>query len=203
MAAQLDRSEVTMRPFLYHIRPRIFSPGVDAVLAELWIDDLGIRLKVADVRTGHPYPNKNWYVAHRRIGRKHVDGILLAFSDWPPNFGVLAHWAMDNAEYLLTRRTKYMLLDDDFAAASDDVTCWHARGKFKNRFPFWARTDQGRPITEVFPQHQPLLDVFDEEERLIDTSEAFALPTIEPERILGPGYPRSFPTPTLDMAIKL
>ena len=201
-----------MRPFLYHIRPRIFSPGVDAVLAELWIDDLGIRLNVEDVRTGRPYPNKRWHVAHRRIGRKHVDGILLAFSDWPPNFDVLAHWAMDGAKYLFTQRTMYMLMDKDFGAASDDHTPWGpaseetcgCRGTYKDRWPTWARLDNEMPITEVFPQHQPLLDVFDEEGRLIDKTEAFALPTIEPERILGPDYPRErIAMPTLDMAITL
>ena len=66
-----------MRPFLFHIRPRI-SSRFHTRLVELRIDALGLHLKGDDLRTGRPYPNKKYDVGHRRIGRKHVDGILLA-----------------------------------------------------------------------------------------------------------------------------
>jgi hypothetical protein len=110
------------------------------------------------VRTRHPYPNKGWHVAHRRIGRKHVDGILLAFSATPTNFGVLAHWAMAGAEYLLSRRTMYTLLDHDLGAASDDWLLWGEASKetcgsprmFKDRWPVWARLDNAD--NEAFSQ---------------------------------------------------
>lgn len=45
-------------PFIYHIRPRIFCPSIDAKLIEFRIDSLGIRLGTEDLRTGRPYPNK-------------------------------------------------------------------------------------------------------------------------------------------------
>ena len=204
-----------MRPFLYHIRPRMFS-CFHTKLVELRIDPLGIRLKGNDLRTGRPYPNKSYDVGHRRIGRKHVDGILLALSDWPPDLEVQASWAIA-AEIVLKHRVMYKLLDTDFGAASDDMSLWHAAvevnddwktadnplqawketpTKFQNRRPEWAKD-------AVACTAEPCMLV-SLDEPPADKTEVFALPTIEPERILGPDYPHErIALPTLEMAIKL
>jgi hypothetical protein len=49
-----------MRPFLYHIRPRFYGPEISAELVELHVDALGVHLLGKELRTGHPYPNKNY-----------------------------------------------------------------------------------------------------------------------------------------------
>ena len=198
-----------MRPFIYHIRPRIYAPGVYVKLVELRIDALGLHLKGNDLRTGRPYPNKNYDVGHLRIGRKHVDGILLSLSDWPPDFEVQAHWAVA-AEYVATHKVIYTLLDEDFGAASDDMTLWYAREnldpprEFQNRFPPWAKDIppvRAEPRMEVFPEQPDEHDLLDYKGQLVERTEVFALPTIEPERFLG--RERQIALPTLDMAIKL
>jgi uncharacterized protein DUF6012 len=207
-----------MRPFLYHIRPRIYAPGLYVKLVELRIDALGLHLKGGDLRTGRPYPNKNYDVGHRRIGRKHVDGILLSLSDWPPDFEVQAHWAVA-AEYVATHKVIYTLLDEDFGAASDDMTLWYAASapitrenldpplEFQNRFPHWAKDIppvRAEPCMQVFPKQPDEHDLFDYKGQLVERTEVFPLPTIEPERFLGTKYPRErIALPTLEMAIKL
>ena len=125
MAARIERGEVTHAPVpLPHPPPHV-SSCFHARLVELRIDALGLHLKGDDLRTGRPYPNKKYDVGHRRIGRKHVDGILLSLSDWPPDFEVQARWAVA-AEYMATHKVIYTLLDEDFGAASDDMTLWYA-----------------------------------------------------------------------------
>jgi hypothetical protein len=207
-----------LRPFIYHIRPRIFAPGLYVKLVELHIDALGLHLKGIDLRTGRPYPNKNYDVGHRRIGRKHVDGILLSLSSWPPDFEMRAHWAVA-AEIVVKHRVTYQLLDKDFAAASDDMTLWFARDwpitpqnldpppRFQNRVPPWAKDIppvSAEPCMRVFPEQPAEHDLFDDRGVLVERTEVFALPTIEPERFLGTEYPRErIALPTLEMAIKL
>jgi Family of unknown function (DUF6012) len=199
-----------MRPFLYHIRPRFFVPHLalrPAKLLELRIDELGVHLKGKDIRTGNPHRAKAWFVGHRRIGRKPVDGILFAFSDWPPSFEVSARWVLA-AEYVVKVKTIYMLLDKDHSAASDDYTLWNAASQetctFKDRWPVWARDDEGKPIEDVLPKPMPERDVVDACGRSFGDTAAFSLPTIEPERILGVAYPSErIARPSLDMAIRL
>ena len=208
------------RPFIYHIRPRIFCPGIDAKLIELRIEGLGLRLKADDLRTGRPYPNKAYKVGCRKMGRKSVDGILLNLSAWPSDFEVQAHWAI-SAEYVARHKVVYTLLDEEFGAASDDMMLWYAYGridhpvkdisevplKFQNRFPNWAKDIppcNAEPLMEVYPRQPSEHDLFDHKGRLVERSEVFALPTIEPERFLGTEYPRErIHMPTLEMAITL
>jgi Family of unknown function (DUF6012) len=184
-----------MRPFLYHIRPRFYGPEISAKLVELHVDALGVHLLGKELRTGHPYPNKNYDVGCRRIGRKHIDGFLLSLSDWPPDFEVRAHWAIAEELAVVKHKVRYKLIDKKFAAASDDMTLWYAAGNFGDRY-LWAKET---PRIEA----EPCMRTRTKGKWLANKTEMFELPTIEPERILGPDYPRSFPTPTLDMAIKL
>jgi hypothetical protein len=215
-------------PFLYHIRPRIYCPGFPAKLIDLRIEGLGVHLKADELRTGRPYPNKNYKVGCRRVGRKAVDGILLSLSERPPDIQVRAAWAI-NAEYVAKHNVIYTLLDEDFRAASDDMTKWYAASvspkewpkseeeirailnepaKFADRCPEWMKNSvpmRAQPLMEVFPtiglmEH----DQRDDMGRITERTQVFALPTIEPERFLGDEYPRErIALPTLDIAIKL
>jgi Family of unknown function (DUF6012) len=198
-------------PFIYHLRPRIFCPGLAAQLIDLRIDRLGIHLRADELATGRPYRNKWYKVGRRRIGRKAVDGILLDLSQWPPDFQLSAQWAIE-AEYVATHNVTYKLLDKDFTAASDDMTKWYATAgwdwqrKFENRFPeaSKSRFPRNEPCMEVMPKKAWPGDILDRRGLLIERTEVFALPTIEPERFLGDEYPRDrIALPTLAMALKL
>ena len=216
-----------MRPFIYHIRPRVYAPSLFVKLLEFRIASLGIHLRGNDLRTGRPYPNKGYDVGHRRIGRKHVDGILLALSDWPPIFETEALWSI-NAEYISRHRVTYTLLDKEFDAASDDMCLWGAAVKvnddwmkaadkrkafnetptqFQDRWPEWAKgitPVKAEPCLRIFPDELEERHHLNIAGQMVEQNDSFSLPTIEPERILGPDYPReAIPLPTLDMAIKL
>jgi hypothetical protein len=85
-------------------------------------------------------------------------------------------------------------VNDDWKTAADKPRAYEETPtKFQDRFPERAK--------DRIACRQPCMTV--DAEGPFDANEFFELPTIEPERILGPDYPRSFPTPTLDMAIQL
>ena len=151
-----------MRPFLYHIRPRIFSPDVDAALAELSIDELGVRLPVDDVRTWYLVPEQG--LVRRPIAE--LDGNTSI--GYPARVLGLARrvlmclrigrWMVPN---ICSRaRTMYMLLDHDLGAASDNWRLWDGASEetcgsprtFKSHGRCGREWTDGRPITEVFPQ---------------------------------------------------
>jgi hypothetical protein len=219
MGSEMSEPQPTDQPFIFHLRPRMFSPGIDAKLIDLRIDQLGVHLTAGELATGRPYPNKGYKVGRRKIGRKAVDGLLLSLSEWP-DFEVRMQWAVA-AEYVATHNVTYKLLDKDFRGASDDMTLWYAYGpidpenygpeaefKFRNRFPDWAKDIppvKAQPQMEAFPTMRSYeTDKLGHDGRLLERSETFALPTIEPERFLGSEYPRErIHLPTLEMAITL
>jgi hypothetical protein len=109
-------------------------------------------------------------------------------------------------KYVATHKVIYTLLDEDFGAASDDMTLWYAASapitrenldpplEFQNRFPQWAKDIppvRAQPCMQVFPKQPDEHDLFDYKGQLVERTEVFALPTIEPERFLGTEYPAS------------
>lgn len=203
-----------MRPFIYHIRPRIYCPGIDAKLINLRIEGLGIHLKADELATGRPYPNKRYRVGRRRIGRKAVDGLLLSLSEWPPDIHIRAQWAI-NAEYVATHNIVYKLLDEDFEAASDDMRLWYADGgdpfgappKFGNRWPRFMKDmlpARAEPCMEVYPREPWQGDELDELGRVVERTGIFALPTIEPARFIGLEHSREkIALPPIETAIRV
>jgi len=187
---------------LIHIRPRLFCPFKEVSLVDLNIEPLGLRLSGArHLSAGRPYRNKHYSVAYRRGSRKAIDGILLSAPGLVKYLGYSARWAIA-AEIVVTHKVRYVVLDQDFDAASDDMTVWgkHSRqpgvsslGDWENRDPAWARADgvfpcNAEPAMEVLPRtdvrYLATTDVM-EGNYISERRQEFHIPTIEKERMLG------------------
>jgi len=113
---------------LLHITPKIwcpFSTFRTVELIDLKIEPLGLHLRDSELVARRPCPNKLIAVACRRQGRAALNGILIETPrPSEDKFTCITRWAI-LGEFLATHRVDYRLLDDDYDAASDDMTLWH------------------------------------------------------------------------------
>jgi hypothetical protein len=191
---------------LIHIRPTLYGPR-EVAIVDVEIAPLGIKLVGGvDITIGRPYPNKWYKVARRKQGNKAVKGILLETAEPIDKLVCISRWAVA-AEFCVTHRVEYQILDRDFDAASDSTILWHAcceelggwsdrMPKGGNHIPPMARA----PRMDVFPDtRHELQSSKDTIERgvIVYRFDRFAMPTIERQRILDPK--RDDRMPTLDM----
>lgn len=187
---------------MIHLIPRFLTcnlSGPDCNLVDLSVDEFGLHLKGGvDLDTRRPYPNKNYRVATRKVGRKAAEGILICAPEHVWKFTAVYRWKSE--EYgLHTHRVTYVLQDDTYSATSESMVLWHG---YTNLNPDWtprevvqhtAATPASRqPRMEVTPflfsgRTGEIEDIFPSgfvEERI----ETFHLPTLQPERILSNRY---------------
>jgi hypothetical protein len=191
---------------LLHIRPRIFSPFRHVALVDLEFLDLGISLTGGvDLATRRPYRNKDYAVGCRKQGHKAVDGILIETKGLLDEFHCRARWAIE-AEEVIIHDVHYRLLDDDFDAASDNMTLWDADfaelGGWPDRRPAWW-TDKVTPVGAEPVMHALVSkesrrdrETVDEEywEYILRRRQTFAMPTIERGRLLSAKLNDRMPT---------
>ncbi len=179
---------------LLHIRPQLLSPFRNVTLIDLDIEPLDIHLVGGrDLRTGRPYRNKYYAVACRKQGHKAMEGILIEAKAFVDEFHYTARWAIE-AEFAVTHRVHYRVLDKEFDAASDSMILWHRcceeLGGWSSRFPQRAEKTVPmvtEPVMEVEPEtvdpRRQSKDVV-EAGWIVSRHECFAMPTIERERVL-------------------
>jgi hypothetical protein len=198
---------------LLHIRPRLFSPFRNVALIDLEFPELGINLAGgADLATRRPYRNKGYAVGCRKRGQKPIDGILIETKGWLDAFHCRARWAIE-AEQVIVHEVHYRLLDDEFDAASDDMTLWYEHpvecGGWPSRRPAWW-TNEIYPVgaspvmhAVVSEESRRVRETTDEEhmDLILRRRQIFAMPTIERERLLSSTQLRNRDRiPTLDAA---
>lgn len=193
---------------LIHLRPRFYT-GVKtgfmvetAVLRELIIPTFGVHLS-KELRTGHPYPNKRYWVG-RVGGRKHVDGIFFDFDVTKhalSYFEVIAHWLV-NDEYWVTNKISYFVTDNEFDAVTDD--CFFFANAFYGE-PFAARAKASYPApAEIVLSEEGGADKY--ESGIVEHSNGIVafrssmmeLPSVEFARLARRPW---FPLPARDSAI--
>ncbi len=179
---------------LIHLKPSIYTdnPIGPCSLVDLTCHEFGLKLVGGkDLIAGRPYPNKNWLVAYRKIGRKAMNGFFIETQGFVREFNVITRWAVA-ANHIATHKVRYILTDDDFDTATEEMTLWGeftpSFGGYKSRYPIgW---NYGSPM-----QSEPRMDVLNEWDRvgditdkvnqhgvLIERSEVFRLPTLERDR---------------------
>jgi hypothetical protein len=163
-------------------------------LIDLRIEALGIHLLgCADLKTGHPYPNKHYAVACRKKGRKALNGILIETAGHVSDFVYVARWGIE-AGLCVTHRVEYKVLDREFDAASDKKLLWHACSKdlggWSDRFPPGIKNDAPpiatEPMMEVVAETVDPRRMSEDEVAggfIVARREVFGMPTIERERI--------------------
>lgn len=178
---------------LIHIRPHLYSQFLTAEIVDLSVEQLGLKLQGGvDLTTKSPYPNKKYYVASRKIGRKAMDGILIETNDVVKEFTMVAHW-LHSYGSVVEHVVHYRVLDNEFDAISDDATMWNAMsaslGGWQSRWPQGAKPNPLRyeHVMALEPQESSReLDLeFDLSGIVCFREETFPLPTLERERVLG------------------
>ncbi|HIE1164250.1 TPA: DUF6012 family protein [Pseudomonas aeruginosa] len=177
---------------LIHLKPTIYACAVPCTLVDLTCSEFGLSLTGGkELAARRPFPNKDYLVACQKIGRKAINGFYVETPEFVREFNLVTRWAVA-ASHLVTHKVKYIITDDEFDTASEEMTLWElpsSWGDFKSRYPIGR--SYGSPM-----ESQPRMDLFGERERvgeikdtlnghgaLIERSEVFYLPTIERDRL--------------------
>jgi len=182
---------------LIHATPRFFTceqSGPNVELIDLRINEIGVFLQGGkDLTTRRPYPNKRYVVACRKSGQKAIDGILFETGGTVPSFTVETRWAI-HAEFIATHRVRYVVLDDDYDAVTDNMVLWYAMseglGGWRSRWPEAHKDSvpasaQPRMQLSTEPQRTSPVTVRMTGPQSYERVETFSVPTVERERLLS------------------
>lgn len=176
---------------LLHIRPRCFSPFREVELVDLTIACLGITLIGGkDLATRRPYPNKRYAVACRKRGLRATDGILIETPERLCAFTMVCRWAV-NAEFVARHEVHYLLVDQEFDTASDNMCLWYGTRDWSSR---WSDDISGTPASaaprmDIEVGGGRVGDVTDTVDAhsgwIFERRETFRMPTLERSRLTG------------------
>lgn len=199
---------------LIHITPRIYQGPhgfFDVELVDVRIDQFGLHLRGGvEVAARKPYPNKQYHVACKKVGQKAICGILLDVGERPKSFVATTRWAV-NADRIVVHRVEYVLLDEEFDTATDNMILWHAMsaslGGWSSRWPKLdpdACPANAQPRMDILPPAHSgakrvgeVADTFGPDGLLAERAEVFRLPTIERERFLSRKVNDRLPSPEM------
>jgi hypothetical protein len=197
---------------LIHVTPRLFLPhGINAQLIDLSIDEFGLVLKGGiDLVTRHPYPNKQYFVGSRKVGRKAISGLLVETEQPVHSYTTVARWGLLGTEDVVTHRVNYIVRDDEFDAVTDNMLLWYAMGEWSSRWPKWATglvpaSAQPRmdAIAKFGVRNQGNFnDVITPQGLIVERNETFWVPTLERGRVAGQTVGRMYQLPSVAMAFR-
>lgn len=187
---------------LIHLVPKMFFKYSNRISIEsLEIPKLNLFLSSNDLVARKPFPNKQYYVACRRQGKKAIKGILIETNTHLDEFQVITKWAIEG-ENTVEHVVNYKIIDKDFTMMSDDFILMYASdsdvlGHFSSRWN--TENEDFSPASG-----QPYMEFVDSikkgeqfEGRVVDTlvflnkiakrEEFISLPTIEVERFIQRG----------------
>ena len=185
---------------LIHLTPRFYAqPGFafrisECRLISLQVKELGVELKSTELVSRKPFPNKNHWVASRKIGRRAVEGILIDTPAHVHTFTSLARWLV-NEEHIVEHEIEYTVLDQKFDSVSDKTMLWwggQMHGiQYESRWPEGlAAQGRAQPFVELFPKKEeppslvhPFTDTLTDEGLIKLRQEKLAMPTLQRERI--------------------
>ena len=186
---------------LIHITPQFYAQPnghfhiAECRLLSLQIQKLDVELKSSELVTRKPFPNKNYWVGSRNIGRKALEGLLFETPAHVPEFTAVARWIV-NEEHIVTHEIQYRVLDQELDSVSDNITLWNA-GRMKERdYPSrWPQSTDwkpgvAKPRMEIFhlpeeahPLRQHVRDTISASKLITLRQETLEMPTIERSRI--------------------
>ncbi|WP_432263025.1 DUF6012 family protein [Cupriavidus sp. TMH.W2] len=193
---------------LIHLLPKFLTcevSGPDVALVDVRIPELDLTLSAGtDLVARQPYPNKRYWVASRKTGRKAIEGLLIETPGHLDTYTVETRWAMQ-ADAIALHRVTHKVLDAEFDAVTDSMLLWYAgMGDWTRRWP-----DCYAELAPVAVQpHMTLSPRKDRQHTgvqyrtihpaIIEQSETFCLHTVERGR-LGP-HPYRDRLPMLESA---
>jgi hypothetical protein len=163
---------------------------------DVTIEPFGMVLRDGvDIVMRQPYPNKRFYVACRKVGRKAINGLILDSGSLRiKEFDVATRWAVFGGD-VVTHRVKHQLIDDEYDAASTNMLLWLATGKslggWESRTP--ALPDNASPATHmprmaIMPEDIDsrtgnIVDIPSRSGMIVERREVFPMPTIQVGRL--------------------
>lgn len=184
---------------LLHVTPRLLEPlgaPLRCELIDVHVPELSLTLQGGrDVIARRPYPNRHYQVACRQVGRKAIAGLFIETPDRIEALTVSTRWAIEG-EIVATHRVRYEILDQDFDAATDNMTLWYGMssglGGWRSRWPAFAEgwtPAAAQPRMDVLRGHRApgQIDFTDTVGRtgvITERRETFRMPTVERERLL-------------------
>ena len=171
---------------LIHLVPKLFLKYKNSVdLVSISVDGSVIDRDLLVIRK--PYPNKCYFVACRKKGKKAISGILVELAD-KKKFKVEYTWIVEELGEV-KHIVHYDISDSDYDMVSDDITLSYARlnDRLKNIIPA-----SGKPYAEIIEPIKSKESAFpfsDTIEKGIvkQRVEYIYLPTIEKERFIERG----------------
>ena len=183
---------------LIHITPRFFTGDykIPVQLVDVIVEPLGLVLRDGvDLVMRQPFPNKRFYVACRKVGRKAINGLLIDTGAVRINeFEVVTRWAVFAGD-VVTHRVKHVVLDEEFDAISTNMVLWHAMceslGGWESRMPLL-------PANASPASHMPRMAIMPEDRNqrtgdvvgrlnaagiIEERREVFSMPTIQSGRL--------------------
>ncbi|MFG0773063.1 DUF6012 family protein [Vibrio plantisponsor] len=185
---------------LLHLIPKILNRYLDVQveLIDVQIPELNVTLTGGEhLVVRKPFPNKSYYVACRKVGRKAMRGLLIETDKQLKQFTVITRWNAKSelwkpeTEKVLTHKVNYTVADSDFDVISDDHTFYYAQSNFESR---WLTDFSIAPPVYTEPrmdflyceyhkrgEHVAVDDRYDEVV-MVNRIEDLTVPTIEKER---------------------
>lgn len=185
---------------LLHLIPKIMNRYLDVQveLIDVQIPELNVTLTGGEhLVVRKPFPNKSYYVACRKVGRKAMRGFLIETDKQLRQFTVITRWNAKSelwkpeTEKVLTHKVNYTVADSDFDVISDDHTFYYAQSNFESR---WLTDFSIAPPVYTEPrmdflyceyhkrgEHVAVDDRYDEVV-MVNRVEDITVPTIEKER---------------------
>jgi hypothetical protein len=207
---------------LLHLQPRLFTSHERVDLIDLRIEPFGLTLRNrVELVVRHPYPNKRYFVACRKVGRVAIDGIYIRMAERVSGIDCTTRWAVD-VSHVAIHMVQYLIVDDDFDAATADPILWSAfsegLGGWSCRYPGGRHGEgplgrQCKVAMVVTPEDREVFErpnaqgVFSDPQgdfetdargRIIGLQQKFRMPTVERERLLTSGA--AFRHPTIEQA---
>lgn len=198
---------------LIHLTPKFLCctySGYDVELKSACIPELGLALNGGvEIATRRPYPNKNYVVGCRKVGKKAIAGIFIQCTKPIQEFTLINTWLV-YGEKEVVHTIKYQVQDSDYETVSDQMLLWHNMTNANKEYT--ARTtpqsDKGPPTKAqprmgIDPNHARVGDFIDslEDGMVVRRDEQFYLPTLQVERVLNNPYWGSR-LPQLDQAFE-
>lgn len=200
---------------LLHLIPRMFACRVnepECTLIEFNCPELELKLHSGvELVARHPYPNRHYLVACRKIGQKAMNGFLVETNRHVHEFTTITRWAV-GADRVVSHQVQYFVLDDELGAITEYMVLWNAMqtrlGTFARRWPTatndWTPA-AAQPRMELISRDRAgyYADRLDDAGRIIERTEVLQLHTVERERVLQPSGSIYERIPTADMAFRV
>jgi hypothetical protein len=138
-----------------------------------------------------------------------MNGILIETPGPVQEFTIITRWAVAASD-VVTHRVRYVVLDNDYDAITEDMTLWYAsHDGYESRWPehpSYGSPVMNQPTMEVWPRMQRRAESFDEmsmsKNLLKERTEIFRLHTVQRERITDVNVSHDQRLPKIDHTFK-